>query len=281
MDRRAVARQTLEIMKKGYYEIEGTKVEIAKLQNNSVQKSFLFTPEQGEELLAQYAMSSDKSDSSFFDRIQIWNCSTVDAILKFAKEEKEAAVLNFASAKNPGGGFLNGAMAQEESLAASSCLYQTLLAHEKYYKENRACESMMYTNHAIYSPNVVFFRDGRFQLLKEPVFASVLTLPAVNMGQVLLKKEDVEQAKQVMKERMKLVLAIFAKQNCKHLILGAYGCGVFRNDPLQVAKWWKELFEAFFPNQFETIVFAILDRSKQQNCIQAFENIFGFVDKRG
>ena len=280
MDRKAVARQTLEIMKKGYYEIEGTKVEIAKLQNNSVQKSFLFTPEQGEELLTQYAVSSDKS-ASFFDRIQIWNCSTVDAILKFAKEEQEAAVLNFASAKNPGGGFLNGAMAQEESLAASSCLYQTLLAHEKYYKENRACESMMYTNHAIYSPNVVFFRDGRFQLLKEPVFASVLTLPAVNMGQVLLKKEDVEQAKQVMKERMKLVLAIFAKQNCKHLILGAYGCGVFRNDPLQVAKWWKELFEAFFPNQFETIVFAILDRSKQQNCIQAFENIFGFVDKRG
>ncbi|MFR3753045.1 MAG: TIGR02452 family protein [Enterocloster sp.] len=76
------------------------------------------------------------------------------------------AVLNFASAKNPGGGFINGAMAQEESLAASSCLYKTLTAHETYYRMNRACSTMIYTDHAIFSPDVVFFRDGRFGLLR-------------------------------------------------------------------------------------------------------------------
>ena len=269
MDRKAIARQTLDIMKKGYYEIEGTRVEIRKLQDNSIRGSFLLTPEQGEALLEDYP--SLKTPSFSLDKIQIWNCSTVEAILRLAAEGKEMGVLNFASAKNPGGGFLNGAKAQEESLAASSCLYKTLTAHETYYNKNRICESMMYTNHAIYSPNVVFFRDEKFALLKEPVLASVLTLPAVNMGQVLLKKEDVTLAKQVMKERMKLVLAIFAKQECKHLILGAYGCGVFRNDPKQVAIWWRELLETFFSTQFETIVFAILDRSTEQSCIRSFQ----------
>ena len=217
-----------------------------------------------------------KENTAIFskDSIRIWNCSTVDAILKLAAEGKEIGVLNFASAKNPGGGFLNGAKAQEESLAASSCLYKTLTAHEEYYKENRLCESMMYTDYAIYSPNVVFFRNGQFRLLEKPVLASVLTIPAVNMGQVLLKGENVKQAEQVMKRRMQLVLAIFAKQECRHLILGAYGCGVFRNDPKQIALWWNELLTEYFPDQFETVVFAILDHSEKQSCIGAFQAIF-------
>ena len=174
----------------------------------------------------------------------------MDAILHFVSEGKSAAVLNFASAKNPGGGFINGAMAQEESLAASSCLYQTQLAHEEYYVKNRAFRSMMYTDHAIWSPDVVFFRDGRFRLMEKPVRASVLTLPAVNMGQVQLKGEDVAEAEKVMRRRMGLSLAIFADQGCEHLILGAYGCGVFRNDPEKLPyggkNFWKEILQACF-----------------------------------
>ena len=150
-----------------------------------------------------------KSESTETSAVDAENISTVDAILRLVKEGKQnIGVLNFASAKNPGGGFLNGAMAQEESLAASSTLYKTLIAHEEYYQKNRAQRSMMYTNHAIYSPDVVFFRDGRFQLVEKPFKASVLTLPAVNMGQVLLKGEDCAEAERVMRRRMKLALAI-------------------------------------------------------------------------
>lgn len=275
MDRKVIAKQTLDIMEKGYYEVDGKRVEIGELQKKSVQGSFLFTPKQGEDLLSCIRLEKDSTESVLAsDKIRIWNCSTVEAILKLKEEGKDIAVLNFASAKSPGGGFLNGAKAQEESLAASSCLYKTLIAHEEYYKENRVCKSMMYTNYAIYSPDVVFFRDGRFHLLEKPVLASVLTMPAVNMGQVVLKKEDVKQAEQVMKERMKLILAIFAQQGCRHLILGAYGCGVFRNNPQQIAFWWKELLETFFSEQFETVVFAILDQSVDQHNIRIFQTIF-------
>jgi len=122
-------------------------------------------------------------------------------------------------------------------LAASNGLYNTQLCHEGSYKANRTNRSMMYTNHAIYSPDVVFFRDERFTLMKQLVTASVLTLPAVNYGQVVLKGEDCEEAERVMKDRMRLALAIFAQKGAKHLILGAYGCGVFRNDPVKIATW--------------------------------------------
>ena len=184
-------------------------------------------------------------------------------------------VLNFASAKNPGGGFLNGAMAQEESIAASSGLYHTLIRHPEYYQNNRNCPSMIYTNHAIYSPEVVFFRNGRFELLEEPVTASVLTLPAVNMGQVIQKGEDVHTAETAMYERMKLALALFVQMNHRHLILGAYGCGVFRNDPYKIACWWKELLTGYFADTFDTVVFAVMDRSRKGECLRAFGEVFG------
>ena len=77
-----------------------------------------------------------------------------------------------------------------------------------------------------------------------------------------------------MKRRMKLSLAIFARQKNKHLILGAYGCGVFRNDPKKIAKWWQELLTDSFADVFETIVFAVLDNSSSQACIKAFQEIF-------
>lgn len=272
MDRKATAGETLAIMDQGYYETAGTRVDIREQQEHSVNQSFLLTPEQGEQILQNYKNRAKAQDRETV--LITLNCGTVDAILKLAGEGKQAAVLNFASAKNPGGGFINGAMAQEESLAASGCLYKTQLAHEEYYVKNRAFRSMMYTDHAIYSPDVVFFRDGRFRLMEKPVTASVLTLPAVNMGQVRLKGEDVAEAEMVMRRRMGLSLAIFADQGCEHLILGAYGCGVFRNDPEKIAGWWKELLEGDFAGVFRTVVFAVLDRSAAGACISAFQKVF-------
>lgn len=276
MKRINMARQTLDIMDKGYYNINEVCINIKDLQEMSVKDSFLLTPEQGETFLEKYKsveitenMSKNKTICS------VWNCSTIDAILQMHRKGKNMAVLNFASAKNPGGGFINGAMAQEESLAVSSCLYKTQLAHEEYYTKNRSCKTMMYTNYAIYSPNVLFFRDANFCLMEKPVTASVLTLPAVNMGQVMLKGEDTAKAENVMRNRMKLSLAIFANQGCEHLILGAYGCGVFRNDPMKIAQWWNELLQQEFAGVFESVVFAVLDKSPAGKCIKAFQMFLG------
>lgn len=281
MDRKATAGETLRILKQGYYEYEGKKIDILEDHTRSVNNSVLITPEEGAKLLERYEEESRMAgtqSSGKTCRITLKNISTVDGITAMAESSGSSVrigVLNFASAKNPGGGFLNGAMAQEESLAASSGLYKTLTVHETYYRVNRATPSMIYTDHGIYSPDVVFFRDGRFKLAAEPVKASVLTLPAVNMGQVLQKGEDVRIAEQAMRRRMAIALAIFADRGHRRLILGAYGCGVFRNDPALIAGWWKELLEEPFGGCFDEILFAVLDRSVNQACIRAFHSVWG------
>lgn len=282
MDRKAIARETLAIIKQGYYELpvkreaelgqysEKVCIEIKKELTKSIEDSIIISPQQAKEIREKVKMHKCKQPET-----RLENISTVDAIHILSREGKSGiGVLNFASAKNPGGGFLNGAMAQEESLAASSTLYPTLIAHETYYQENRSHRSMMYLDYGIYSPDVLFFRNGAFQLTGYQK-ASVLTLPAVNMGQVILKGEDEEEAKYKMRQRMKLALGIFAEQQAKHLILGAYGCGVFRNDPKEVATWWKEILEEGMGEYFNSIFYAVLDRSKGQNCIKAFQSVFG------
>ncbi len=182
MDRKAMARETVDITDQGYYVLaEGKKVSV------TTSHSILITPPDGEEILEKFVSRLGEGGNQGPREAALENISTVDAVRKLAARGREnIGVLNFASAKNPGGGFLNGAMAQEESLAASSTLYRTQTIQEEYYRANRACKSMMYTDYGIYSPDVIFFRDGDF-CLAPPVKASVLTLPAVNMGQVIQK----------------------------------------------------------------------------------------------
>ncbi|MCQ6563775.1 TIGR02452 family protein [Paenibacillus mendelii] len=273
MNRKEIAQETLRIQQQGFYEYDGRRVDFAKAQRHSEDNSQLIDPNQGAAIVGErHSVSSSRQGAVY----TVANEATVKAVVDYAEAGSErVGVLNFASAKNPGGGFLNGAMAQEESLAASSGLYGTLLRNEGYYTANRAYRSMMYTDHAIYSPDVVFFRDERFNLMERPVTASVLTLPAVNYGQVLLKGEDSWEAERVMKDRMRLALAIFAHKGDRSLVLGAYGCGVFRNDPEKVAGWWHELLnDDGFGSLFSEIKFAVLDTSKNGRCIRAFENAF-------
>lgn len=275
MDRKAIARETLEILDRGWYDGPAGRVEIGDDHRASVEKS-RFIP--AEETPALPPRAGEEKT-----RFSLWDCSTVRAVLDLTGQGAEkVGVLNFASAKNPGGGFLNGAMAQEESLAASGGLYRTLTPHEEYYRRNRACGTMMYTGCAIYSPDVVFFRDEKFRLLPRPVTASVLTLPAVNLGQVMQKGEDLPAARAAMRGRMARALELFGAMGDRTLVLGAYGCGVFRNDPRQVARWWRELLaEPAFADRFPRVVFAVLDGSRSQSCHAAFWEELGPLAKEG
>ncbi|MCL1808581.1 MAG: TIGR02452 family protein [Clostridiales bacterium] len=208
MNSKRIAEETLKIQQQGYYETNGSRVEFAEMQKASEKNSFLIVPKEGERLVQE----TKPPEKGPLAPITVVNQSTVQAILDMSRGGERPAALNFASAKNPGGGFLSGAMAQQEALAAASGLYNTQLLHKAYYVANRACGTMMYTNHAIFSPSVVFFRDGNFELVSAIATASVLTLPAVNLGQVISKGEHVETAKSVMKSRMRLCLAIFTRR---------------------------------------------------------------------
>ena len=99
-----------------------------------------------------------------------------------SRAEGPVAALNFASAKNPGGGFLNGSQAQEESLARSSALHASQLRAWEFYERHRASPSLLYSDAMIVSPACPIIRDDEGALLDEPQQATIITSAAPNAG---------------------------------------------------------------------------------------------------
>ena len=153
-----------------------------------------------------------------------------------SQQHQRVGILNFASAKNPGGGFLGGARAQEESLARSSALYFSLRQCPEYYAFHRAQDTCLYSDRMIYSPACPVFRDDAGQWLAEPYVVDVITSPAPNAG-AILHNEPANRHKIVptLAERAGKILALAASWQCDTLVLGAWGCGVFSNNPIDVA----------------------------------------------
>ncbi len=171
------------------------------------------------------------------------------------------AVLNFASARNPGGGYVRGAKAQEEALCRASALYETLLEAPEYYQVHRAGRSTFYTDRVIHSPGVPVFRDDRGELLETPFRAGFLTSPAPNAGTI--RRQEPERAREIpaaLTRRAGRVLEVAALHGYGALVLGAWGCGVFRNDPEVVAQAFRRGLTGRFAGTFEHVVFAVLDR---------------------
>lgn len=266
------ADETLRIIEDGFYTYNNQKVDIGLRHKQCLDNTKLITPAD----LETIKLSTADNTHTASCEIEVLNESTVTTIINiYNSGEKSIGVLNFASAKNPGGGFLNGAIAQEECLAVASTLYDTQIHHMEYYEANRTYKSMMYTDHMIYSSDVAFFRDAKYNLIKSPVYANVLTAPAVNLGQVIRKGENVQTAKKVMKDRMRKILDVFVAKRNEVLILGAYGAGVFRNNPVDIANNWHELlFDEGYSKYFKKVIFTVLDKQGGR-CITAFEKVYG------
>ncbi|GAA2572222.1 MULTISPECIES: TIGR02452 family protein [Streptomyces] len=187
------------------------------------------------------------------------------------------AVLNFASARNPGGGYLNGAQAQEEALCRASALYTCLLRAREFYDHHRAHRDPFYTDRVIHSPAVPVFRDDRGRLLDEPYQAGFLTSAAPNAGVVLrTAPERAAELPAALAVRAERVLETAAAHGYRRLVLGAWGCGVFRNDPAQVAGAFRALLGpgGRFDGTFERVAFGILDRTPGGTVRAAFEHAF-------
>jgi len=184
----------------------------------------------------------------------------------------DVALLNFASARNVGGGFLNGARAQEEDLCRKSALYPSLLTQRAYYDANRAEPSALYTDHMIYSPRVPFFRDEDLALVPA-MEASVLTAPAPNAG-ALRRDDERKLLRETFVRRIERALTVFARHGHSRIVLGAWGCGAFQNDPVVVAELFDNALRGAFAGVFAEVVFAIYDRQRSQPCLSAFRARF-------
>jgi uncharacterized protein (TIGR02452 family) len=264
-----IAQKTLEVIQNGFYHFNETQIDIKANLEQSIQNTFTIAPDQWENLLIKLAKSEQKT---YETTIVSKNCTSIEALLQEDTNAK-IAILNFASAKNPGGGFLGGAVAQEESLARSSSLYATLTKDMKMYLHNRAQSSFLYSDYMIYSPNVLFWLDDEGDFLEKPLLVDVITSPAPNKGAMLQnnRPDEMSQIDTVLYARMEQVLAIAQLQQVETLILGAWGCGVFRNEPETVAVLFKKIIQEKFPTAFKRIVFAVYDTSEKRQNFKAFE----------
>ena len=273
----AVAKETLAAIENGEYRsASGAQVRLRELVDRAVQNTVLYTPEALDRLLARRPIETAVAAAP---RCEVTGETTAEAARRLVEVEAEpkVAALNFASAKNPGGGFLSGAKSQEEDLARTSALYPCLVAQGRYYDANRAHPSLLYTDQIIYSPEVPFFRDERLEWMEAPFLVSMITAPAPNAGEYLRREPDgLERVHAALESRAEKVLVVAQEKGHRCLVLGAWGCGVFRNDPKDVAEVFAHwLMHPRFAGAFDRIVFAVYDRSAGAKTRRAFEDRFG------
>ena len=271
-ERALIAKETVAICDAGFYVGPGgVRVNIGTDLDRAKSGTVVYSPE-------KLPASKDVA-ARFSTRFKVRNETAFQALARHAAGSGgHSACLNFASAKNPGGGFLNGSMAQEEALANASALYPCLLKAPEYYERNRANRSALYLDMIIFSPLVPFFRDDSGRLLPKPVLASVITAPAPNAGAIAQNEPaNLRHVESTMRRRAELVLEIARLHQVERLVLGAWGCGVFQNEPRVVARIFAEHLRPAgrFAGVFSEVDFAVWDRSERPMTYQAFAEVFG------
>lgn len=181
---------------------------------------------------------------------------SVSAVFKYA--DKNTAILNFANFTTPGGGFIYGAMAQEEALCLESTLYPVISDRKlkSYYFANKhALPSVgcLYSNRALYSPGIVFFRN------EEEKRCDVITCAAPNASEYLAAGGSQKMNGNALLDRMTFILDTAVKNGVKTLILGAFGCGVFGQNPETLGALYNYLLTDKYQGVFERVVFAVID----------------------
>ncbi|ROO84690.1 uncharacterized protein (TIGR02452 family) [Actinocorallia herbida] len=256
LNRKAIAEETVAILAAGAYRVGGSTVTLdvprAVAAARLVQPHGFAAPRKG----------------AHDTVVELTRETTLEAARRLGPG---VAALNFASAKNPGGGFLRGAHAQEEALARASALHPTLHRFQtEFYDAHRAEGDTRYSDRMIYSPGVPVFREESGVLLAEPYEVAFVTSPAPNRGAL---PPDVDVSP-ILRLRAAKVLSLAASEGHDTLVLGAWGCGVFRNDPAEVADIWAGLLEGPFAGAFAHVTMAVFDPAGTTPQYRAFAGRF-------
>jgi uncharacterized protein (TIGR02452 family) len=196
-------------------------------------------------------------------RVQVVNATTLVAAKRLTETGERVLALNFANGVEPGGGFLHGARAQEEVLCRSSALYATL-GNDPMYEAHRQRPLPDSTDRAILSPDVPVFRSDDGTPLDAPWPLSVITCAAPYAPRV-----GQPRAGDLLQQRIARVLAIARAYGYTGLVLGAWGCGAFGNDPHRTAR---DFHAALMPHAgaFAQVVFAVADWSPERRFLAPF-----------
>ena len=258
-----ILNKTLKIAHDGFYLYENENKNL-KLSFEEMHDAFVLLPDEIERIKKVKSKKVKKSKKKC--NITVSTDDSFSAAIRMKEEVKsDVLVLNFANPYYPGGGVRYGARAQEEDLCRKSSLLLSLESEnaESYYKYNLYHKNFAASDAIIISPKVEVFKDKDHNFLSDSVILSVITCPApmlINTPDNFNYYEYVD----IFSERIRAILLAAAKFNYRNLILGAFGCGAFRNDPKIVAQLFKAVIDDFrFEDKnadlcFDNIEFAIL-----------------------
>lgn len=253
-----VANETVDILEKGFYiNSKGNLVQISFDIEYSVKQSKFISHLDNIDLCVSNLLNPN---------IEVVNETSGDAAQRWTKEgKKNIVILNFASGKHPGGGWLRGAKAQEEDLARASTLFYSLANNTNYYLNNKKANTPLYTSGIIYSPNVIFFRDRYDNLLDEPYSAAVITCPAPNLSEMDIDSKVIIP---ILTERILRILSVATNNGHQNIILGAWGCGIFKNDPNDISDIFKRFIGIM--KTYSNVCFPVYDTRKDEPLFNIF-----------
>lgn len=239
-----------------------------------------------------YPVFWDNNQAAYYDKwlyfdkpdVEVVADTTFSAARKYLQKEnnrEHVAVLNFANPHYAGGGVEHGAMAQEECLCRSSNLYPCLFApcaQAAYYQYHRNRPDHLFTDRVVYTPNVVVFKDDQPvpQLLPRAQWfrVDVLTCAAPYLGETVhISPSDL---KTLFTSRIREICRVAMEHKVSTVVLGAFGCGAFRNPPELVAQAFREVLqEDLYKHSFSKVVFAIKSNGRPDDNYNVFAQVLG------
>lgn len=244
---------------------------IPKIKTHNEQMNKLYA-QQIQETVDNTHIYDDKSQfsipsSTTYPQLCFTPTDTATAIKNSDWQTEKTAALNFADYLEAGGGYLRGSVAQEEALCIESDLYQCLAPFEQtYYQWNNAhINHSLYENRALYSPNILFAHPEIYAQV------DIITCAAPNYSQAKLSGISYKKSCIILQNRMTIIKQIAEKQHVVHLILGAWGAGVFGFKAKDVAQLWHNVFKE--KSSIKKVTFAVID-DHRNSAAQDFRNEF-------
>lgn len=274
-----IARDTLNTLENGYYKLSnGKTVSIQNSIDHCVEETILYRSQELDVLLSKL-----QNEHTYDTVIEVTNETTLSAGERLTQTFDSVCCLNFGSAIHPGGVFWNGNNAQEQSLARASALYPSLVSKIEMYEYNKAHKDYWYCDNMILSPSVPVFKNDNGEYREKPYHLSFLTCPAVHKS-VLQRQTDMfsqEKVDTIMQKRIKKIVGVALKHKYEALILGSYGCGIFGNNPNDVARYFAGVLSSFpYKHGFKQITFAVYDNAHGTPTYEAFRNTFQHIEAR-
>ena len=275
-----ILRETMKAAEDGFYFVEEQEVKLP-VSFNQIKETKLYSAEQ----ISQLPKVTPTSNKPV--RIILRNQDTLEAAFELhqhrMEHEKPVLVLNFANPHRPGGGIRAKPGTQEEHLCVKTTLLCSLETEEAwpFYQTNLDCGTQAQTDSILFSPNTMVIRKPDLLLREDPFPVAIMTVSAPIASR--MEESELPNLENILNHRIHGMLQAAATEGYSRLVLGAWGCGNFGNDPELVARLFHQvLTESFGPDNgyrasdfFNEITMAVMDTAEGSPRYYSFARYFG------